>query len=213
MSAHVEELLLDYLLGALDPTAAEAVDAHLRGCDACAQEAAELGQALSLVSEGAAAEAPSAALTEAVMMLPDNPLRAMARRLARLLDLAVDRAAALIDLIHDEDGWEPGFVPGIALRHLPAGPSLAGAVVGYVRVAPGIEFPRHRHIGHETVLILQGGLRTEDGHVYEAGDILPAEADTEHRFWSLAGEELLYLAIVVEGVDFTPGGGPVLLAR
>lgn len=213
MSAHVSDLLLDYVLGTLDAEAAEEVAAHLPGCGSCAAERAELMEALSLVAASVAPARPSAALSEAVALLPSDPLRAMARRVARLLDVGVERAGALLDLVHDAEGWEPGFVKGLALRHLPAGPSLSGAVVGYVRVAPDMDFPRHRHLGHETVLVLQGALQTEDGHVYQAGDLLPAEADTEHGFRSLPGEELLYLAIVDEGVDFRPGGGPIITAR
>ena len=62
------------------------------------------------------------------------------------------------------------------------------------------------------VMVLRGGVVTDDGTTHEAGDLIAMPAGSQHAFRSAPGEELLYLAIVEEGVDFAPSGGPTILA-
>jgi anti-sigma factor ChrR (cupin superfamily) len=53
--------------------------------------------------------------------------------------------------------------------HLTAGPR-SPADAGFVRVAAGTVFPLHRHVGDETVLVLQGSYSDSDGAVVRAGE-------------------------------------------
>lgn len=123
-----------------------------------------------------------------------------ADRVARLADVAIDRARALLAEIAEAARWEM-MAPGIELMHLVGGPATAHADVGFVRVAAGRRFPRHTHLGPETVLVLTGGYRDEDGRVVRAGETVSAPGGTDHYFTAVEGEPLLYL-VVVEGVRF-----------
>lgn len=173
-------------------------------------ELAALADAFAALALAEAPMTPSAGLREAVLEGAQSPLSAFAARLARLVDVSVERARELIARIADPAVWEPGVCDGMFLCHLPAGPSLAGAVVGFVRVTAGMRFPRHTHVGDEVVMVMQGGIHDESGAVYLPGDIVPAAAGTTHEFRALPGEELIYLAVVDEGVDFGPEGGPLI---
>jgi anti-sigma factor ChrR (cupin superfamily) len=56
-----------------------------------------------------------------------------------------------------------------------------------VRLAPGADYPPHRHAGVEEVYMLDGVLIVDDKKLYP-GDYLRSEPDTEdHRVWSETG--------------------------
>jgi len=56
-----------------------------------------------------------------------------------------------------------------------------------VRLAPGTDYPRHRHAGVEELHLLHGELMIDDKKLYP-GDYSRAEADTvDHRVWSETG--------------------------
>lgn len=156
--------------------------------------------------------APPARLKARILRSMEKPRYAFLDRVAWLLDLTVERARAVLDSLDDLSLWEPGG-EGCLLRHLDAGPSLANAVVGLVHVKAGIRFPRHVHVGEETVLILEGGIEDDSGRVFLPGDLAPMPAGSEHEFKALPGDDLLYLAVVQEGVDFSPAGGSLILPR
>jgi quercetin dioxygenase-like cupin family protein len=156
--------------------------------------------------------APPPELRDRVLRAVAEPRYAVLDRMAGLLGIAVERARALLDSLDDALAWEPAG-PGIGIQHLSVGPAYANTVVGLVRVAAGHPFPRHEHLGDEQVLVLQGGYEDESGEVYRAGDLVPGHAGAQHAFRALEGEELVYLAIVKEGVDFGPSGGPLVLPR
>ena len=141
-----------------------------------------------------------------------RPRYAFLDRVARMLDVARDQARSVLDLVDDATRWESGG-PGCWLIHLTGGPSLNDAVVGLVKVEAGVRFPRHVHVGDESVLVLQGGIRDDAGRISLAGDLVTMPASTEHEFEALPGEDLLYLAVVQEGVDFSPAGGGLILPR
>lgn len=83
-------------------------------------------------------------------------------------------------------GWrdcafEP-FLTGVEICRLVRGePSVA-----LLRYAPGAFVPRHRHLGLETVLVLEGSQRDEGGH-YPAGSCVLNPAGSEHSVWSEEG--------------------------
>lgn len=155
---------------------------------------------------------PSPGLKARLMRSVEAPRHAFAERVAGLLGLGIARARAILDRADDLAGWEQS-APGMWLLHLEGGPALANAVVGLVRVEAGRRFPRHVHLGDERVLVLEGGLQDERGQIALAGDLLGMAGGTEHDFVALPGEDLLYLAVVEEGVDFSPAGGGRVLPR
>jgi len=65
--------------------------------------------------------------------------------------------------------FEP-FRPGVEISRL-YGKAESGASAAVLRYQPGARVPRHRHTGHETVLVLEGSQRDLRG-VYRAGDVV-----------------------------------------
>lgn len=185
----------------------------LVGEDLPPEELAMLIETFAVGSRGAPPPAPSASRRLALVEATQSPVLAYAERVARLVQRSVADARALLQRLGEDAGWEPGPEPGLLFLHLPAGPALAGAVVGLVRVPPDRPFPEHEHLGEEQVLVLRGGILDPGGHLYEPGDLVTAPEGSQHSFRSAPGDELLYLSVVQEGVDFGPSGGPKILAR
>jgi anti-sigma factor ChrR (cupin superfamily) len=86
-------------------------------------------------------------------------------------------------------GLDPARVAWRATRHLGVswypfdvralgGPADEDAVV-LIRMDPGCGYPRHRHLGIEDVLVLQGGYRDELGE-HRAGAYLRYPAGSTH---------------------------------
>jgi anti-sigma factor ChrR (cupin superfamily) len=86
-------------------------------------------------------------------------------------------------------GWrdlsfEP-FRRGIRVHYLlrgrPDEPTIA--VLHY---APGARVPRHRHVGLETILVLDG-IQTDEAGNYPAGTVVVNPTGSEHSVWTEAG--------------------------
>jgi putative transcriptional regulator len=149
---------------------------------------------------------PSSSLKTALLSSIAGPWYApFARRVADLCDVSVDAAKALLAAIDDAGRWMVGPAAGTQAFHIDAGASLEGAIVGFIRVAPGAVFPDHTHVGAEDVLVLQGGC-VVDGVVVKAGEEHPMPAGSRHDVRAL-DEGCLYLGVVRDGLDF--GEGPV----
>lgn len=163
--------------------------------------------AIGLAQPGAR---PSPELRERVIEGAQHPLRAFLDRAARLIDVPLERAADLLDRLADADFWPAEVAPGVCFVDLPTVPAAAGAVVGFVRVRAGRSFPAHAHLGDEVALVLQGALRTDDGREYHPGDHVLALAGSTHLPTALPGEDLVWLSVSREGIDFAPVGGRVM---
>ena len=208
MSAHVGDLIPDYALGILRGAERTAVEAHIGGCPVCAAELAETSSAVELLALALETVAPPPGLKERILAATSSESRfaIFVDRVAKLIDQSKDLARRLLDSIDDATSWEAGPDAGSLIMHLPPGPALAGtgAVVGFVRVEPGVKFPHHRHLGDEVVLILQGVLRDEDGSTARRGDEVSKPAHSEHSFHSVGEAPLIYLVVLAGGVEF-PG--------
>jgi anti-sigma factor ChrR (cupin superfamily) len=76
--------------------------------------------------------------------------------------------------------------PGIACKLL-ATDAATNRVSMLVRLAPGTDYPPHRHGGVEELYMLQGELIVDD-ETFHPGDHRRVEAGTEdHRVWSETG--------------------------
>lgn len=134
---------------------------------------------------------------------PERRFAPFVARLARLIDVAHDRARALLTGLARPDVWQ-AFLPGVDLVHLEGGPATAGADVGFVRVKAGATFPVHHHRGDERVLVIQGGYTDSYGALARAGDEVHLPGGSAHSLTALPdGPDLIY-AVVVFGVDI-PG--------
>ncbi len=117
-------------------------------------------------------------------------------KLAKFFDLSVEGIRAVVARAQQETEWQQGPLPWVSLFHLEAGPALAGLDTGFVRLKKGMPFPRHRHLGPEHVLILEGGYFDHDQRWYGPGDFHFMEDATEHAL-QMGAEEDVYLAIII----------------
>ncbi|HVZ34889.1 MAG TPA: cupin domain-containing protein, partial [Polyangiaceae bacterium] len=85
--------------------------------------------------------------------------------------------------------------------HFQAGPSLGSADTGLVRMAAGLAFPRHRHIGAERVLVLEGGYRDSSGRVVIAGDAVEMPDGSRHAYRVLPDGPLVFALVLESGIE------------
>ena len=170
VQGHLEPLFL-YALQALPSHEAAGVEAQIAACPLCRQELETLRP-----------------IVASFVSWPTDILRPE----PSLWDRLARRIAA-------ETGTEPGptapsqvepewaeAAPGLSYKILAADtPNQRVSLL--VRLAPGAEYPPHRHAGVEELHLLDGELRIDDKRLVP-GDYIRAEADTvDHRVWSETG--------------------------
>jgi quercetin dioxygenase-like cupin family protein len=197
----IRDLLPLYAIGATDEAEAREVERAIAADPALADEldammevTADLGGLLPPVE-------PSTALRARLLASAEGRFERFVDRFAALFECAADRARALLGLVDDERAWETGPAPGCWLIHFEPSPALAGADVGFVRLAPGATFAWHRHNGREHSLVLSGRARDSLAGDLGPGDEAVAEPNTEHEFFTV-GDEPFIFAVWVWGVDF-----------
>ncbi len=84
------------------------------------------------------------------------------------------------------EGWreavyEP-FRDGVEISPIVTGEPA----VALLRYAPGAGVPRHRHMGLETILVLDG-VQCDERGAYPAGTLMLNPEGTEHSVWSETG--------------------------
>ena len=92
--------------------------------------------------------------------------------------------------------WEC-FQPGVEISKLYSIPD--GMASAFLRFAAGAKLPRHCHVGHEHIFVLQGSQQDENG-VHRAGSMLLHPPGTCHTVSSPEG--CLVLAIWGKPVKF-----------
>jgi mannose-6-phosphate isomerase-like protein (cupin superfamily) len=195
------ELLPLYALGALDDAEAAEVARAVAGDPALAAELETLLTASVDLAAAAPGLAPSPAVRDRLLASVDTRFERFVARMSELFDVAADRARELFRLIDRKDAWEPGPTPGSWLIHFTAGPALAGADTGFVRLAPGERFAWHRHTGDEQNLVLAGVADDSLSGRLTPGAEAFAPAGTEHDFVNVGDEDFVF-AVWVWGVDF-----------
>ena len=166
------DLVFLYALGALPSREIAVAEAHIFACSDCQQEMKTLRPVI-----------------ESFISWPTDMLRPS----ASLWGLLAQRVA-------EETGKEPVLPPS----QLPAKPEWEEVAPGIsckllatdteknrvsmlVRLAPGTDYPRHRHAGVEELHLLHGELMIGDKKLYP-GDYNRAEPDSvDHRVWTETG--------------------------
>lgn len=178
------------------------VDAFLSDLRELEQEG-PLGLGLAQLTEALEPVAPPPALRD--RLLADVPATGrfarFAEAAAKLLDLPLEHAKALLDRIQDP-GLFSAEMPGVCFYWCEGGPAVANAVRGFIRVEAGVQFPEHEHMGDETVLVLQGSyVDSATGRTIQVGETSVMEAGTSHEFYVPAnGPDLLKLSVTAHGL-------------
>ena len=125
--------------------------------------------------------------------LAEEPPAAEVR--ARILDLA---EAPRLPLDLDAFAWEEA-APGIRI-HVLKEERERGVVKCLAWGVPGARTIRHRHLGDELILVLQGGLRDDRGR-YHAGDVCHSREGSIHTEEVLPGEDCLCYVVYYGGLE------------
>lgn len=128
---------------------------------------------------------------------------AFSTQIAEALDLPLDEALEALNQLSSAsiDSWRPAVIPNVFLRDVVGGPRVQSAITGFLRISAGAGIPTHRHMGKETMVVLQGTYKDEtDGTEVKAGEVVRSESGSEHSFRALEGPDLIVLLVAFEGI-------------
>jgi anti-sigma factor ChrR (cupin superfamily) len=167
-----QERLSLYAVQALPADERTAVEVHVAACAACREELESLR-----------------AVVDSFVAWPTDELRppaALWDRLAQRIAAETGERPALAAPRPWADAQWKDVAPGITCKLL-ATDVEQGRVSMLVRLAPGTEYPPHRHAGIEELYMLEGVLIV-DGQEFHPGDHRREDVDTiDHRVWSETG--------------------------
>ncbi|MGZ3429450.1 MAG: cupin domain-containing protein [Polyangia bacterium] len=203
-TGHIDDRIAELLFGDVGDSEREKLEAHLAGCPRCADELVHAADAFAQLALALPAEAPPPALRARILADLEPPrLAPMLDKLASLFDVTRQKARALIDRLDDPSAWINGPVPNSWVMAFDGGgPKVAGAFCGFVKVGPRVQWPAHRHLGREYMLVLEGGFQQDDGFEVHPGDVHVMEEGSSHAFTILDDETCIAAAVVFGGVAF-----------
>ena len=166
------DLVFLYALHALPMNEIPMAEAHISSCTECCQEAETLRW-----------------IVESFVSWPTDLLRpspSLWGRLAkRIAEETGETPVYPTAQARTKPEWEEP-APGISCQLL-ATDTKKERVSMLVRLAPGAEYPPHRHAGVEELHLLHGELMIDDKKLYP-GDYNRSEANTvDHRVWTETG--------------------------
>jgi anti-sigma factor ChrR (cupin superfamily) len=165
-------MILQYALRALSSSDVPVVEAQLAACADCREEMEMLRPTL-----------------DAFVFWPTDILRPSASLWERLAQRIVAETGGELVAPPPSRWAEPDWnevAPGIACKLL-ATDTEKSRVSMLVRLAPGTDYPPHRHAGIEELHMLHGELIVDDKTFYP-GDYRRAQAGSvDHRVWSETG--------------------------
>ncbi len=198
MSVNVMDLLPEFALGILPADEMERIGRVVSASPA-------LQAAVDAITEGLADEiagslapvAPSREVRARLLQNVDGVERfaPFFAAMAQAVDLSLDAIRRLCARIDRPGEWEAGPRAGIQLIHFRPGPRMAAAVdAGLVRMTPGTAFPRHRHLGFEWNMVLEGSLHDGD-RVYRPGQVFCYENQSAHEYSASQERDLVMIAM------------------
>jgi anti-sigma factor ChrR (cupin superfamily) len=166
------DLVFLYVLQALPSSEISVVEAHISSCADCRQEIEKLRPIV-----GSFASWPTDVL---------RPPVSLWRRLAQRIAEETGEAPILPpSQLPTKPEWEE-VTPGFSCQLL-ATDTDKNRVSMLVRLAPGTDYPAHRHAGVEELHLLHGELMIDDKKLYP-GDYMRAEPDSsDQRVWTETG--------------------------
>jgi anti-sigma factor ChrR (cupin superfamily) len=166
------DLVFLYVLQALPSSEIPVVEAHTSSCEDCRQEIETLRPII-----GSFVSWPTDVLRPSVSL--------WGRLAQRIAEETGKEPVLPPSQLPAKPEWEE-VAPGISCKLL-ATDTEKNRVSMLVRLAPGTDYPPHRHAGVEELHLLQGELMIDDKKLYP-GDYNRAEAGgVDHRVWSETG--------------------------
>ncbi|MBX3220141.1 MAG: cupin domain-containing protein [Labilithrix sp.] len=197
---------LEDLLQRRLPSAVARDDASLANAGVTDTDLAGTKDAVAAIGLVTAPAAPPAALRERLLASRQRQGRygVFADRIARLFDLPLPDAEALMKRIESPSEWTAFLVEGLEMIPVTAGPTCAGAIATLVRIQPGATFPDHAHRGDETMLVLDGGFRepADGGEEVWRGDEIFRGDGSEHALVALPGVPCVAAVLIFGHGDF-----------
>jgi quercetin dioxygenase-like cupin family protein len=102
----------------------------------------------------------------------------------------------------DAKRWNRTLLPGLKTFDVELGGGPERGRARLLHFAPGLRFPKHRHRGSESVLVLEGSYADASGFEVHAGEPQTMPANSEHELFIL-GTAPCVAAVSEQGVDFT----------
>ena len=207
------DMMTEFLLGRLDEREHDAIEAAIATGDAHTLDLlmeAEAFVAALWLAECEPVE-PSSGLHDRLFasIEPAAGFMGFAQVISELIQEPLEAARAYLESLSDPDAWLPGLTTTSWIVHVEGGPARQQAVVGFIRIDPGGEFPEHRHAGEELMFVLQGTILDGDER-YERGQLIAMSPDTEHNLTVAEdGEPAIFLTVVDRGLHIISEYGEV----
>jgi quercetin dioxygenase-like cupin family protein len=200
---HVLGELQEYALEILGDERAQEVKHHLRKCRPCSQELGVISDLLVQSLQQDLAPSPPADLRSRILQDVSKiaPYSLYHREMAGILNGTETGLRKELASMPHPATWTVGPVPRCRIFPCVAEGAAREAIRTLVLMESGSHFPTHEHLGDETVFIVQGSMQDEAGQIYRPGELLHMEAGTSHAFDVPDGLDLVYLAVVDQGIQ------------
>jgi quercetin dioxygenase-like cupin family protein len=127
-------------------------------------------------------------------------------RLSTLWQAPEDLVRRELTRARDAKRWSSSLLPGLKTFEVELGGGTERGRARLLHFAPGLRFPKHRHRGSESVLVLEGSYADASGLEVHPGELQTMPADSEHELFIL-GSSPCVAAVSEHGLEFT---GPLL---
>ncbi len=146
---------------------------------------------------------PSSRVRSALLDQVGGKLRffPFASRVARMFHLEEAAAERLLTQLVDDSAWIEGPIPGFYLSPAFVGPTLPGATAAFIKAIPGVRFPHHKHVGDETILVMQGLFQNGDGRVSGPGEVVFQPSGSSHDFLIPEGMDCVSAYLTLGGIE------------
>ena len=178
-----------HAMGALEPDAMVLYDAHLEICPLCRAEVASHRGTVEALGRAAMSATPAPSVKERLM----NAVRGGedAAAIQTWKRWAPSATGEPMVIVRGGGAWEATGVDGVLVRRLFVDADNDRLTM-LVRMAPGTEYPAHRHGGIEECYVLEGDLYGPDFEM-RGGDYQRLEGGSVHGVQGTRGGCLLFI--------------------
>ncbi len=195
-----EEMLLDYVSGALGEAWSIAIATHLSVCPQCRRVASGLETLAGSVLKELSDEVVEPSTLDSVL----SRLEEGERRRNRI-EVDSLEVVCLPKPLRDYTGGDLDSVRwkrlGPVAHQVVVCAESDGTVARLLRIPAGKPVPEHSHGGDEITLVLRGAFEDHLG-LYERGDMQSVDASITHRPYAVPGEDCICLAVTDAPLQF-----------